>query len=361
MLYDSLPHKLLALPDASLVYPAHGAGSLCGKALSKETVSTIGEQRRVNYALQPMSQERVRRPRHGRSAGCAAVLHLRRRAEQQGAADARCGAGAERQPLSLDQRAGATQRSGAQMLDTRDPVGVRRRASGRQHQHRSRRPVRDVGRNGPQSRSSDRDHRGPWPRERIGDSPRPHRLRSRRRVSRRTACAASIGAARPDGHDRTLSPPPLAAETSGGGRRGGRRRPRRRSSATRSQSPEVSASALTSITGLGSAICPRIVRSGLLRRRAIARRSPQAAAPTMVFKDVSEIAGGFAAWETAHLPLHALNTPRLSVLQSSSFPIHESFRHSWEKFALASLWHLPDGTTCLLLKDPRPRTGRFAS
>src|SRR5713226_4402827 len=55
-LYDSLRTKLLALPDASLVYPAHGAGSLCGKALSKETVSTIGEQRRLNYALQPMTK-----------------------------------------------------------------------------------------------------------------------------------------------------------------------------------------------------------------------------------------------------------------------------------------------------------------
>ena len=49
--------KLLPLPDDSLVYPAHGAGSLCGKALGKETVSTIGEQRRSNYALQPMSRE----------------------------------------------------------------------------------------------------------------------------------------------------------------------------------------------------------------------------------------------------------------------------------------------------------------
>lgn len=57
LLYDSLHAKLLPLPDASLVYPAHGAGSLCGKAISKETVSTIGEQRRVNYALQPMSKE----------------------------------------------------------------------------------------------------------------------------------------------------------------------------------------------------------------------------------------------------------------------------------------------------------------
>ena len=57
LLFDSLQTKLLALPDASLVYPAHGAGSLCGKAISKETVSTMGEQRRVNYALQPMSKK----------------------------------------------------------------------------------------------------------------------------------------------------------------------------------------------------------------------------------------------------------------------------------------------------------------
>ena len=56
MLFDSLRLKLLPLPDASLVYPAHGAGSLCGKAISKETVSTMGEQRRVNYALKPMSK-----------------------------------------------------------------------------------------------------------------------------------------------------------------------------------------------------------------------------------------------------------------------------------------------------------------
>jgi glyoxylase-like metal-dependent hydrolase (beta-lactamase superfamily II)/rhodanese-related sulfurtransferase len=57
MLFDSLHTKLLALPDQSLVYPAHGAGSLCGKSLSKETVTTMGEQRRTNYALQPMSKE----------------------------------------------------------------------------------------------------------------------------------------------------------------------------------------------------------------------------------------------------------------------------------------------------------------
>lgn len=56
LLYDSLHTKLLPLLDATLVYPAHGAGSLCGKALSKETVSTIGEQRESNYALRPMTK-----------------------------------------------------------------------------------------------------------------------------------------------------------------------------------------------------------------------------------------------------------------------------------------------------------------
>src|SRR5207302_2267759 len=57
LLYDSLREKLLALPDATLVYPAHGAGSLCGKNLSTDTVSTIGEQRLYNYALKPMSKQ----------------------------------------------------------------------------------------------------------------------------------------------------------------------------------------------------------------------------------------------------------------------------------------------------------------
>ena len=57
MLYDSLHNSILGYPDDTEVYPAHGAGSLCGKSLSKETWSTLGEQRRFNYALQPMSKE----------------------------------------------------------------------------------------------------------------------------------------------------------------------------------------------------------------------------------------------------------------------------------------------------------------
>ena len=56
-LYDSLHEKLLKLPDSTKVYPAHGAGSLCGRNISNETSSTIGEQRKFNYALRPMPRE----------------------------------------------------------------------------------------------------------------------------------------------------------------------------------------------------------------------------------------------------------------------------------------------------------------
>jgi hydroxyacylglutathione hydrolase len=56
-LYRSLRTKILPLPDEVVVYPGHGAGSACGKALSSETSSTLGQQRRSNYALAPMSEE----------------------------------------------------------------------------------------------------------------------------------------------------------------------------------------------------------------------------------------------------------------------------------------------------------------
>ena len=60
MLYDSVTNKLARLPDETLVYPAHGAGSMCGRNLAKETVSTIGEQKKFNYALQPMTKEQFK-------------------------------------------------------------------------------------------------------------------------------------------------------------------------------------------------------------------------------------------------------------------------------------------------------------
>jgi len=120
MLFDSLHTKLLALPDESLVYPAHGAGSLCGKALSKETVSTLGEQRRLNYALQPMSKEAFIRvvtadqPEAPAYFTYDAVLN----SEERPTLDQALARGMN--PLTLDALL-ALQAAGAQILDTRDP------------------------------------------------------------------------------------------------------------------------------------------------------------------------------------------------------------------------------------------------
>jgi hydroxyacylglutathione hydrolase len=119
MLFDSLHTKLLALPDQSLVYPAHGAGSLCGKALSRETVSTLGEQRRSNYALQPMSKEAfiqvvtADQPDAPAYFNYDAVLNSEERPTLDQAL------AREMNPLTLD-RVLELQASGAQILDTRD-------------------------------------------------------------------------------------------------------------------------------------------------------------------------------------------------------------------------------------------------
>lgn len=56
-MYQSTREKLMILPEDVLVYPAHGAGSLCGKNLSEDTVSTIGKELKENYALQPMNED----------------------------------------------------------------------------------------------------------------------------------------------------------------------------------------------------------------------------------------------------------------------------------------------------------------
>lgn len=119
MLFDSLHTKLLPLPDQSLVYPAHGAGSLCGKAISKETVSTLGEQRRSNYALQPMSKEAfiqvvtADQPEAPAYFTYDAVLNSEERPTLDQAL------AREMNPLTLDAVL-ELQTAGAQILDTRD-------------------------------------------------------------------------------------------------------------------------------------------------------------------------------------------------------------------------------------------------
>jgi glyoxylase-like metal-dependent hydrolase (beta-lactamase superfamily II) len=121
MLFDSLHTKLLGLPDESLVYPAHGAGSLCGRAISKETVSTLGEQRKSNYALQPMSKEAfievvtADQPEAPAYFNYDAVLNSEERPTLDQALER------EMNPLTLDILLDM-QSGGAQILDTRDAV-----------------------------------------------------------------------------------------------------------------------------------------------------------------------------------------------------------------------------------------------
>lgn len=117
-LYHSLHHKLLTLPDSTKVYPAHGAGSACGKNLSSETVSTIGEQRRTNYALAPMSEEEfVKVVTEGQAAAplyfsFAAVRNRMKRDVFDESGSTRV--------MSIDEVL-AAQKSGAVVVDTREP------------------------------------------------------------------------------------------------------------------------------------------------------------------------------------------------------------------------------------------------
>lgn len=118
-LYDSLHNKLLPLPDETLVYPAHGAGSLCGKQLSSETVSTLGVQRRVNYALQPMSKDQfvaivtADQPDAPQYFTYDAILNTRERETLDNSLEKVL------QPLTLDEVLDL-QNNGAQILDVRD-------------------------------------------------------------------------------------------------------------------------------------------------------------------------------------------------------------------------------------------------
>ena len=121
MLYDSLHEKLLTLPDDVLVYPAHGAGSLCGRNLSTDTVSTIGVQRRYNYALQPMSRDEfvdvvtAEQPDTPAYFTYDAVLNAKERPTLEQALEE------ELRPLALED-ALTLAAQGAQILDARDPA-----------------------------------------------------------------------------------------------------------------------------------------------------------------------------------------------------------------------------------------------
>jgi rhodanese-related sulfurtransferase len=119
-LYDSIHSKILPLPDDTLIYPGHGAGSMCGKNLSAETVSTLGVERRLNPSLAPMTREEfVRMVREDQPTAPAyfaldAVLNRRNRETLE---DSLARALV---PLALE-RVLEHRDQGAQLLDTRDP------------------------------------------------------------------------------------------------------------------------------------------------------------------------------------------------------------------------------------------------
>jgi rhodanese-related sulfurtransferase len=121
MLYDSLHQKLARLPDDALVYPTHGAGSLCGRNLSSDTVSTIGVQRRYNYALAPMSREAfismvtADQPDAPRYFTYDAVLNTQERPTLEQAL------ARQLRPLTLQELRDRVEQGG-QLLDTREPV-----------------------------------------------------------------------------------------------------------------------------------------------------------------------------------------------------------------------------------------------
>jgi hydroxyacylglutathione hydrolase len=120
-LYRSLHLKLLALPDDTLVYPGHGAGSMCGRSLGTENFSTIGRQRRENYALQPMTEgEFVALVTADQPEAPAYFAHdsALNRAERSTLPEV---LERELRPLSVEQVM-ALRDSGAQVLDSREPA-----------------------------------------------------------------------------------------------------------------------------------------------------------------------------------------------------------------------------------------------
>jgi rhodanese-related sulfurtransferase len=125
LLYHSLWKKLLPLPDETLVYPGHGAGSLCGKSLGTTNFSTMGQERRSNYALQPMSRDdfvgivTADQPDAPPYFTYDAVLNSKEHQTLESSLQR------VMTPLSVDQVLDL-QKSGAVVLDVRDPVDYAR-------------------------------------------------------------------------------------------------------------------------------------------------------------------------------------------------------------------------------------------
>lgn len=299
LLYDSLRTKLLPLPDHSLVFPAHGAGSLCGKAISRETVSTIGEQRRSNYALQPMSKETfvdlvtADQPDAPPYFTYDAVLNSRERPTLETALARGLN------PLTMDEVL-ALQATGAQVLDTREPTefaaahlaGSINIGLGGQYATWAgtvlsrERPIVVIAVPGRESEAAMRlgrigfDNVSGYLQDGLeGLESRPQLVRTTDRLS------AELAAARLASSDA-----PVALDV---------RAPAERAAAHIPDSLHVPLTRLAERFGELPGNRPLLVYCGGGYRSSIAASLLQREG----FTDVSEIAGGIAAWETAQLPV----------------------------------------------------------
>jgi hydroxyacylglutathione hydrolase len=303
-LYDSLWTKLLTLPDHTGVYPAHGAGSLCGKALSKETVSTIGEQRRSNYALQPMSKTAfvdlvtADQPDAPSYFTYDAVLNSKERPTLDETLE-------RVNPLTLDHVL-ALQAVGAQILDTRDPAefaGAHLAGSlniglggqyatwagtvlNREH------PIVIIAAPGHEHEAATRlgrigfDHVVGYLADGLhGLESRPELTRTTERLSAQVASERVSGGGPPDKG-------PLLVDVRG---------PRER------QQKRIGGSVSVPLNHLGERLSELPADRPLIVYCAGGYRSSIAASLLQRggFTQVSEIAGGITAWEAANLPIEA--------------------------------------------------------
>lgn len=121
MLYDSLRNKILTLPDDVIVYPAHGAGSACGKNMSKETFDTLGHQKQVNYALQPITRDEFIKQVIADLPPPPPYFSKNAMMNKQGAGSLDKVYSHGLRKLSPAEFEAAAESSGALLLDTRDP------------------------------------------------------------------------------------------------------------------------------------------------------------------------------------------------------------------------------------------------
>ena len=290
-LYDSLHNQLLTLPDATRVYPAHGAGSACGKNLSTETWSTIGDQRVNNYALVAPDRETfVALVTEGQPPAPSyfvydAVLNRKDRPLLDETPPL--------VPLDLDE---VDQPRRRRCHPARRPLarGVRSRAPRRLGQRRPRGPLRRVRRLGGAQRCRHRARRRPRFRDRGPQSSGSHRVRPSRRIPGRPA---GCDGAAPRANRSGLAP--HRARVRAPARRG--RRPAARStSATpaRSRSAAIAGSVEMPVGQLPGRLdeldtdAPTVVYCAGGYRSSVAASVLRRAG----FTDVSDLVGGYGAW-----------------------------------------------------------------